>query len=714
MADKKVVGVDFTNREIRMAQISYGRGLPKVERFAIGPIPDGVFQGGRLVEPGRLAEAIKDLLRGYRFNSKRAVLGISGRYGVTRMITLPKMTSAQTRDAINLQLNQYVPFPPADSLYDFKTLRDIKEGEQPSQEILLVASRRSSIQPLMRVMKSAGLSLIGIKITTLASFQLFEDIYHDNEQAIAFVDVRDSVTDISFVSDNYFRLSRSIEFGLINLIERIRTKMGLSYPEAVDFLYQNKVDLMETYRPGASGTAEEGVVAAPSDLEVDAGVRDPAELDRQLGLVKGDESAEKAVRDAILRSMGQFVNELMRSIRYFESQSKKRSRVGRVIMFGYIGGLSGLSEYLAEQTGLDVTVVSSMPGVESSLDGADEQELRGREAVLVVPIGLAVEGAKKKHIDLNLIPREAVFRRRSFNALKFAVVVVILLAAVLANLYIQRETEYRNFKAEEQALQDDLDLIEDFYNDSQAFKGHIATVEGKLKGVLTLAAMQPPWPVIMDELGRVMRDSSWINEMHWDANGASWEVHGFCLGTDEFQRLVVNFWHSDILKMVEAVDIEPQGLDMNEGSLGQFFGDRGVGGGFGFNETPPSQEDFYGESGIEGGIPNGMAEGGPPRPQPMYKLPETGSAMRDIEWYFMGHQYLRPIGYEFTFGGTVDPAIMFSGKDMFGELGDLVGAAPAPSPTPPQAAPPGTGGGSGLSPGTGGSGGEDEGFGEDL
>jgi len=699
MAEKKVIGIDFTNREIRMVQVSAGRGLPRVERFAIGPIPDGVFQGGRLMEPGRLSEAVKDLLRGYRFSVKRAILGISGRYGVTRLVTLPKMTAAQTRDAINLQLNQYVPFPPGDSLYDFKTLREVKEGEQPSQEILLVATRRSSIQPLMKVMKNAGLNLIGVKITTLASFQLFEDLYTDSEQAIAFVDIRDSVTDISFVADNYFRLSRSIEFGLTNLTERIRTKLGVSHQEAVEYLLQNKVDLMESYRPAGMDTAEEGVVQPPSGLE---GPKDAAELDRQLGLVKGDDAVEKVIRDAVLRSMGQFVNELMRSIRYFESQAKRRSRVGRIVMFGYIGGLEGLSEYLAEQTGLDVTVVTGLPGVESALDAADEQELRDREAVLVVPIGLAVEAVKKAKIDLNLIPREAVFRRKSFNAMKFAVVVAVILAAILANLYIQRNNEYNRFKADEAVLDQKIQSIKKYHDQSLEFKQHIATLEGKLKGVLTLAAAQPPWPVIMDELGRIMRDAAFIDEMHWDANGGTWEVHGFCIGTDEFQKLVVNFWHSDVLQMKEAGDIEPTNLDLEEGKLGPQFGDRGVGGGFGFSDRQPSMpggEDSGAGAPVSGrswllppaAEPTGA---GIPVPEPRYKLPEGGgSAWQDIEWYFQGHEYMPPIYYEFKFSGTINPAVMQKGKDLFPELSDLVSAAPA--------GPKGPSGGTNLPPSTG-------------
>jgi len=669
MADKKIVGIDFTSREIRLAQVSYSRGLPKLERFALGPIPDGVFSGGRLVEPGRLAETIKDLLKGYRFTAKRAVLGISGRYGITRMVTLPKMTAAQTRDAINLQLNQYVPFPPADSLYDFKVLRELKEAETPSQEVLLVASRRTSIAPLLNVVKKAGLSLVGIKITTLASFKVFEDLYSDSEQAIAFVDVRDNVTDISFVSENYFRLSRSVEFGLVTLTERIRTKLGLSHTEAVEHLYQNKVDLMESYRPAAMSTAEEGVVET-SPMDVDSA--DPEALDRQLGLAKTQESAEKQIRDNVLRAMGQFVNELMRSIRYFESQSKRRARVGKVIVFGYIGGLEGLSEYLTEQSGLEVTVVTDFHGVENRLDAADEQELKGKEATLIVPIGLAVEGAKQKRIDLNLIPREAVFRRKSFNALKFAVVVVVIIAAILANFYIQRDTEFKDFEAQEQALQRDIASIQQFYDKSQEFKGYIQQVEGKFAGVLTLAGMQPPWPVIMDELGRLMRESSFIDEMHWDANGGSWEVHGFCIGTDEFQKLVVNFYHSDILQNIE-IDYDATNLEMDEGRLGSSFGSRGIGGGFGFSEPLPQNPGQSADSpGMSSGGGSTMSER--PMPEPMYKLPEGGSAWQDIEWYYQGHEYFFPIYYEFTFSGNVNPAVMAYGMTAFGEqLIDLAG-----------------------------------------
>ena len=218
MAEKKIVGIDLTSREIRIVQLSGGRAGVTLEKFAIGPIPPGAIQGGRISDPGKLADAIRDLLKGHRFSAKKCILGISGKYGVTRMITLPKMTMAQTRDAIMLQLNQYVPFPPHDALYDFKIMRELKEEGTTQNEILLAATRRSSVQPFINLLKRAGLTVIGIKLTTLASFPVFEEHYKDSEQAVAFIDVRDNVTDIFFIAENNFRLSRSVEFGF-NIIK---------------------------------------------------------------------------------------------------------------------------------------------------------------------------------------------------------------------------------------------------------------------------------------------------------------------------------------------------------------------------------------------------------------------------------------------------------------------------------------------------------------
>lgn len=95
MAEKRIIGIDFTNNELRLVEVvQKGKGAV-LEHFAVGEIPAGVFAAGKVVEVDRLRSVIKDLLTTHRFKGKKAILGVSGKFGVTRLITLPKMNLTQ-------------------------------------------------------------------------------------------------------------------------------------------------------------------------------------------------------------------------------------------------------------------------------------------------------------------------------------------------------------------------------------------------------------------------------------------------------------------------------------------------------------------------------------------------------------------------------------------------------------------------------------------
>ena len=326
--------------------------------------------------------------------------------------------------------------------------------------------------------------------------------------------------------------------------------------------------------------------------------------------------------------------------------------------------------------------------------------------------------SRKKSIELNLLPRETMYRRKSFNALKFAAVLVVILLAVLAVIYINLNNNLAVFKQQEADVTTKINVIKPYYDKSQQFKNYNTTVENKLKSVVTLTAAQPPWPVVMDELGRVMRDSAYLDEMHFDANGYTFKVHGYVMGTPELQKLLVNFYHSEIFNNVKA----EQNNKQKKKASGTIGGNpSGGGGNSGGRYSEPAPSPTGGDSAQapgDQGTDMGMG-----RPEPMYKLPSGGSTTNTIEWYFQGHEFELPAFYEFTISGTLNTAVMQSGKDMFGDLKDLVSAAQAatkgggptpttpggaaPGATPPGGAPPGgapPGGGSAGGGNTGGGG----------
>ena len=677
MAEKKMVGIDLTSREIRIVQVTGSRAGMRLEKFAIGAIPAGAIQGGRIADPHKLSEAIRELIKGNRFTAKKCVLGISGKYGVTRMISLPKMTMAQTRDAIMLQLNQYVPFPPQDALYDFKLMRELKEEGSTQNEILLAATRRSTVQPFINLLKRAGLTVVGIKLTTLASYPLFEDAYKDADQATAFIDVRDTVTDIFFIAENNFRLARSVEFGFNIIIDKARQKLGKTAEETREHLYHNKVDLMASYRGPADEEAAKKKVYDQDLKEVRLG-EDFAGAEV---IFEGEEkeSPEKLARDSVLRAMSAFVNELMRSIRYFESQQKRRSRVGKIIVFGNIGMLEGLDDYLAEQTGYDVTVVDRVPLANVTLDATELNALADHEGEVVTALGLAYEAIRAKKIELNLLPRETMVRRKAYSGLKFGVIALIVVIALMATLYINKNKIYNEAKAEVDDLNKKINIVTPDYTTVQQLKTDIQGIKFKFGGLVQLTGTQVPWPIIMDELGRIMRDSVWIKKFSYDANGRTFEIEGSAFKTTEFQRFLWQIFESKVFTGLvledKKMENQPQGggaganKDYRPSTSPRIGGPRryGIDGPPGYSEE---SAELSGEE-LPAVGPRATGPGGvryrPNIPEPRYKLPEGPSGWRSIEDFYAGTLWVPDILWSFKISGTVNADMMLVGKTVFGD-----------------------------------------------
>lgn len=665
MAEKKIIGLDFTNNEIRMVQVS-GKGKSiTMDRYALGKIPAGVFQGGRVVETARFADVVKELYRTHKFTSKKCIVGVSGKYGVTRLITLPKMSAAQTRDAISLQLNQYVPFPPGDTLFDYKVLREIKDDESLSQEILLVATRRSTMTPILNALKKAGLNVTGIKITTLTGFKLFEDQYFDADQAVAFVDVRDAVTDIAFISENFFRLSRSIEFGNTLVADKIRQKIGGTYEDVEDYLALNKIDLLETYQP---------TMTVDDDDEEDLDSDDVSPLEKQAKSSKG-ETQEKGVRDSVIRILGAFVNELMRSIRYFESQQKRRSRVGKIVLFGNISYLENFRDYIAEQTGLDVVVIDGAPdAVEMGLSGIDFQMFENNEAKSVIPISLAYDAVKSRRLELNLVPRETVVRKKAFSAIKYVIAGYIVMLAIMGVWYIGKDREAQDVRSQVQEWDKKINTIHPFYEETEATKTDINAIAPKVQGVLSIVQKQIAWIPILEELGLIQIPATYIDEFAFDANGGAVTIHGFALKTSNVQRFAAIVFYSNVFQL-DSVDITP--ISIASTNDDQSMGSSAAAPS-GAMDMPLPIPDMMGNSNApDSWSPNGYQNRNADNTrglwgaQPMYGLPDIPTGAREIESFWQGRTIILPIQYEFEFDLTVVPQVIDTSEAAFEGLSNL-------------------------------------------
>ncbi|MCB1185987.1 type IV pilus assembly protein PilM [bacterium] len=501
-AKKYDVGLDLTSNELRCTAISRKGKEMILERFAVGEIPSSVFAAGRVAEPGQLGNRIKEILKENGIVARRAIISLSGKAAITRIIELPKMGAAQTRQAISLQINQYVPFPPGDTVYDYKVL-PAREGANPAmQEVLLVATRATTVDSLIATMRSAGIECEGIKITSLAAWNLIESSMEGYTSAVGLIDMRDTVTDLSFFLKGQFRLSRPVELGYNNILAKVGQLLGVSAQEAEEYLKADPVDL-----------------TIPED-EID-----PTEDNR--------------LREALLSVFSGFVSELIRSIRYYESQAQRTERVGKMLLFGSGTIFPNLAKYLEDQTGLEVTDLSLSSMLQYRQGTYSLEHLNQEASKLPVAAGLCLEHFRKKK-SLNLMPPS--YYTKAINKQIAAIGVVILLAIGFWYYSIDKDLngKINTLNGEVQQREGEAARLKPAADDFDANKNDIIAQRPKFNQIFSLFKEQRIWPEIMDEVGNRINDRVWLDQIDFEASTNTVTMEGVAVDRVDIYQFLIN------------------------------------------------------------------------------------------------------------------------------------------------------------------------------
>jgi type IV pilus assembly protein PilM len=620
---KMDIGLDLTSDELRVVGLSKRGKEYILERFAIGPIPSSVFAAGKVAEPRELAARIGEICTANGIKPKRAMISLSGKAAITRIVELPKMGYAQTRQAIDLQINQYVPFPPGDTIYQFKVLPPSAGSNPAMQEVLLVATRRSTVDSLIQTLRFLQIEPGGIKITSLAASKLILPRLEGYTQTACMIDLRDTVTDLSFFVNNNFRLSRPIEMGYNSIIAKVSQALSVSHADAEEHMKNDPVDL---------SLPEEEV----------------------------DESEDNRMREALLPIFSNFISELIRSIRYYESQAQRSERVGKLFIYGNVQLFKNLDRYIEQQTGLEVSILS-VQSLVTTLQGVYSTELlREHAEKLVVAAGLAADLVSKVKPELNLMPSTYYLKRRAMSVV--GVGVMMLLAACIIYWYQLSLLDAKI--GEKQNTLSQLQQEEGRYkgraDEFDRVKGEIQNNIPKFKQVFNLVKEQPIWPPLLAELGAVTPDTVFLNEITFNSSDWKIDVKGIALSRWDLMLFCLSVDHSNLFVLGEVS--EDEGGSETGGGGGTGGGPRlGVGGGsVSVNDAqlPIDGKDLLNSGAVEASAP--MDEFRPPR--------WTGRPGHNIDDFFGAPPWER---YAVAWGFEISLNVQAKGKQQDEAIKDL-------------------------------------------
>jgi type IV pilus assembly protein PilM len=229
------VGLDIGSGLIKLVAVSHASGGPVLTKVAFTSIGNDAIVEGEIMDPGIVAEAIKECMATAGVKTKHVVVAVGGRDVIVKKITMDRMQETDAREVIRWEAEQHVPFDMDNVELDFQILDPYGEGLQMT--VLLVAAKRELVEHKLALLADVGLQPSIIDVDAFALHNAFEINYPEAMNGVVgLVNVGHENTNIYILDDGVPVLTRDIPVGTRRFREDLQRERGQSAEEAEKLL----------------------------------------------------------------------------------------------------------------------------------------------------------------------------------------------------------------------------------------------------------------------------------------------------------------------------------------------------------------------------------------------------------------------------------------------------------------------------------------------
>ncbi len=216
-----------------------GKGMRRVERYAIAPLPKDAVQEGAISKLEVVEAAVREAWKTLGTRTKDVVLALPSSSVITKRILLPgTATEAEIETQVNAEANQVASFPLGDVSLDYQILGP--NARNPAEnDAIMVLARRERVEERVAIAEAAGLRTVIMDVDAFATLTAYEEMAFqlpDNGrgQVIAIVDIGANSTHVNVLSDNQTVYQREHALGGNTLTSEISRRFDLPTEEAED------------------------------------------------------------------------------------------------------------------------------------------------------------------------------------------------------------------------------------------------------------------------------------------------------------------------------------------------------------------------------------------------------------------------------------------------------------------------------------------------
>lgn len=248
-----LIGVDISTSAVKMVEISdAGRGLYRIERYVIEPLPKDAVVDGNIAKLDDVSEAVRRAWKEMGTRARHVALALPAAAVITKKIILPAgLLENELETQVEAEANQSIPFALDEVNLDFQVL-----GPAPNNpgevEVLLAASRKEKVEDRVAAAEAAGLKVLVMDVEFNASQTAFEGMAQmlpgeGKGQTVALIDIGAATMHIMVFAGGQMVYMREQSFGGNQLTQEIQRRYGMSAEEAEKA--KRSGGLPESYEP---------------------------------------------------------------------------------------------------------------------------------------------------------------------------------------------------------------------------------------------------------------------------------------------------------------------------------------------------------------------------------------------------------------------------------------------------------------------------------
>ncbi len=299
-------GIDLSSSGVKAVRLVEGaRGLALESSIEVR-LPSGAFADGEIIDRTAVIEALSAAARATGIRAANVALPESKSYLFETVAVGTNKTELRT--SIEQHLDEFVPLPPAETVFDFVTVG--VDGNGGSRAACVGFARRI-IDETISAFEEAGIEVRGLEGEVFASSRAI--LAPDDQSTVLIIDVGKTTTKISIVARRIPRFAATIAIGGHALTLAVQKYFGVTENEA------RRVK------------SERGIAPAPGNEEYLAAML----------------STVSAIRDEISRHLAYWQERA--------AQGNSHELISHVLLIGGNAAVRGLPEYLEESLKLPVT-----------------------------------------------------------------------------------------------------------------------------------------------------------------------------------------------------------------------------------------------------------------------------------------------------------------------------------------------------------------------